>query len=139
MLILTRIGWNLLHIQSQKSRGSIKTMDRIIWSHWSHTTTKKNFFSFSSGMVSCCRFLGENQMITSSGDCSCMLWDVESAGISQKFADHTSDVTALAINPGNQNVFVSVSGDNTAKLWDIRSGKVLFTFKGHTAEINCIE
>lgn len=78
-------------------------------------------------------------MITSSGDCSCILWDVESAGISQKFSDHTSDVTGLAINPLNHNVFVSVSGDNTAKLWDIRSGKVLCTYKGHSAEINCIE
>lgn len=29
------------------------------------------------GYLSCCRFLAENQILTSSGDQTCMLWDIE--------------------------------------------------------------
>jgi WD40 repeat protein len=31
-----------------------------------------------TGYISCCRFLNERQIITSSGDLSCILWDIES-------------------------------------------------------------
>lgn len=29
------------------------------------------------GYLSCCRFIGDNQIVTSSGDSTCILWDVE--------------------------------------------------------------
>lgn len=29
------------------------------------------------GYLSCCRFIGDNEIITSSGDSTCILWDVQ--------------------------------------------------------------
>ena len=40
------------------------------------------------GYLSCCRFLDENFILTSSGDRTCMLWDIESGIAKQTFAEH---------------------------------------------------
>jgi len=48
--------------------------------------------SAHSGYLSCCRFLNDRQIITSSGDMTCMLWDIEAGVKTQEFSDHTGDV-----------------------------------------------
>lgn len=48
--------------------------------------------SAHSGYLSCCRFLNDRQIITSSGDMTCMLWDIEQGVRIQEFNDHTGDV-----------------------------------------------
>ena len=45
-----------------------------------------------SGYLSCCRFLNDHQIITSSGDMTCMLWDIDAGTKITEFADHTGDV-----------------------------------------------
>eukprot|EP00276_Gloeochaete_wittrockiana_P015095 CAMPEP_0184339166 /NCGR_PEP_ID=MMETSP1089-20130417/7845_1 /TAXON_ID=38269 ORGANISM="Gloeochaete wittrockiana, Strain SAG46.84" /NCGR_SAMPLE_ID=MMETSP1089 /ASSEMBLY_ACC=CAM_ASM_000445 /LENGTH=343 /DNA_ID=CAMNT_0026666267 /DNA_START=48 /DNA_END=1079 /DNA_ORIENTATION=+ len=90
------------------------------------------------GYLSCCRFLSDTQIVTSSGDMTCMLWDVESGTKITEFAEHTGDVMSLSISP-SRDTFVSASCDNTARLWDLRTSKCVQVFKGHTQDINCVQ
>jgi guanine nucleotide-binding protein G(I)/G(S)/G(T) subunit beta-1 len=44
------------------------------------------------GYLSCCRFLSDSQILTSSGDTTCILWDIDANAKIKEFADHTGDV-----------------------------------------------
>mmetsp|Transcript_19232 Transcript_19232/g.28817 ORF Transcript_19232/g.28817 Transcript_19232/m.28817 type:complete len:353 (+) Transcript_19232:133-1191(+) len=90
------------------------------------------------GYLSCCRFIDETKLLTSSGDSSCLLWDVQSGEILQTFSDHKGDVMSLSISPTNPNLFVSGSVDTTGRIWDIRSGKNVQTHVGHISDINAV-
>ena len=48
--------------------------------------------SAHTGYLSCCRFISDRQIITSSGDMSCMLWDIDAGMKTLEFTDHTGDV-----------------------------------------------
>lgn len=48
--------------------------------------------SAHSGYLSCCRFINDRQIVTSSGDMSCMMWDIEAGVRVMEFSDHTGDV-----------------------------------------------
>src|SRR3984957_11828984 len=48
--------------------------------------------SAHSGYLSCCRFMNDRQIVTSSGDMTCMLWDIEAGVRVVEFSDHTGDV-----------------------------------------------
>jgi len=90
------------------------------------------------GYLSCCRFVGQKQLLTASGDSTCMLWDVDRGESIRSFNDHAGDVMSLAVSPTDPTIFVSGSCDSTAKVWDIRSGKCLMTFRGHESDINSV-
>jgi len=95
--------------------------------------------SAHTGYLSCCRFLNDRQIITSSGDMTCMLWDIEQGTRTTEFNDHTGDVMSISLAPnGNPNLFVSGACDSTAKVWDIRTGKPVQTFTGHESDINAV-
>eukprot|EP00742_Colponemidia_sp_Colp-10_P000245 GILJ01000278.1.p1 GENE.GILJ01000278.1~~GILJ01000278.1.p1 ORF type:complete len:345 (-),score=57.67 GILJ01000278.1:232-1266(-) len=87
------------------------------------------------GYLSCCRFIDEHKIISSSGDSTCILWDVETSTSLQTFDDHSGDVMSVSLYG---NTFVSGSCDATAKLWDINSGKCVKTFIGHESDINSV-
>jgi len=53
--------------------------------------------SAHSGYLSCCRFLNDRQIVTSSGDMTCMLWDIEAGVRVVEFSDHTGDVMRSVI------------------------------------------
>lgn len=90
------------------------------------------------GYLSCCRFIKDDEVITSSGDSTCILWDVERKAPKALFNDHTGDVMSVSIFD-SKDVFVSGSCDATAKLWDHRSDKgVVKTFPGHESDINSV-
>jgi len=92
------------------------------------------------GYLSCCRFIKDSEIITSSGDSTCILWDVETKTPTAIFNDHTGDVMSVSICDAN-NQFVSGSCDATAKLWDHRiQGKsnCVKTFSGHESDINSV-
>ncbi len=91
------------------------------------------------GYLSCCRFIDEQNILTSSGDSTCILWDVERAEARMTFKDHAGDVMSVALNPKDPNMFVSGSCDSTSKLWDIRMGKSTHTFEGHESDINSVD
>jgi len=91
-----------------------------------------------TGYLSCCRFLDDRHIVTSSGDMTCILWDIENNLKMIEFADHNGDVMSLSINPNDRNTFISGACDATAKLWDIRTGKCTQTFPGHDSDINAV-
>ncbi|XP_058124591.1 guanine nucleotide-binding protein subunit beta-1-like [Anopheles ziemanni] len=90
-----------------------------------------------TGYLSCCRFLDDNQIVTSSGDMSCALWDIETGQQTTSFQGHTGDVMALSVAPQSKT-FVSGACDAKAKLWDIREGQCKQTFPGHESDINAV-
>jgi len=90
-----------------------------------------------AGYLSCCRFLSDEQIITTSGDMTCALWDIETGQAVTKFSGHSGDVMGLVVLP-DRKAFVSGACDATAKLWDIRDGNCCQTFEGHESDINAI-
>ncbi|CAH0513820.1 unnamed protein product [Peronospora belbahrii] len=91
------------------------------------------------GYLSCCRFIDETNIVTSSGDSNCILWDIESGDVKTTFREHSGDVMSVSINPNDPNMFISGSCDSTAKVWDIRMGKTTHTFQGHESDINSVD
>jgi guanine nucleotide-binding protein G(I)/G(S)/G(T) subunit beta-1 len=91
------------------------------------------------GYLSCCRFINDRRILTSSGDMTCVLWDLETGQKITEFADHLGDVMSLSINPLDNNQFVSGACDAFAKLWDIRQQKCVQTFAAHDSDINAIQ
>lgn len=55
--------------------------------------------SAHSGYLSCCRFINDRQIVTSSGDMSCMLWDIDAGVRIMDFSDHTGDVMSCVFSP----------------------------------------
>jgi guanine nucleotide-binding protein G(I)/G(S)/G(T) subunit beta-1 len=103
------------------------------------------------GFLSCCRFTSEQEIITSSGDSTCIQWDISAAKPVSTFAEHAADAMYLSLKPNDKHVFASCSVDQTVKVWDTRVGggsnsgsagqkKAVQTFGGfHSGDINCIE
>ena len=90
-----------------------------------------------TGYLSCCRFLTDNQILTSSGDMSCVLWDIETGQQVTTFAGHTGDVMSLSLSP-DQKTFVSGACDASAKVrqtfslqWSCNINNLLFTALGY--------
>eukprot|EP01137_Pigoraptor_chileana_P013643 Opistho-2@67382 len=93
-----------------------------------------------TGYLSCCRFLSDREIVTSSGDMTCALWDIETKQLKTQFQGHTGDVMSLSLNPqADANTFVSGACDAQAKLWDIRANKCVQTFTGHESDINAVQ
>ncbi|XP_056267279.1 guanine nucleotide-binding protein G(I)/G(S)/G(T) subunit beta-2 isoform X2 [Pseudoliparis swirei] len=90
-----------------------------------------------TGYLSCCRFIDDNQIITSSGDTTCALWDIETSQQTTVFSGHSGDVMSLSLSP-DLRTFVSGACDASVKLWDIRDSMCRQTFTGHESDINAI-
>jgi len=92
------------------------------------------------GYLSCCRFVEDRKILTSSGDSTCIYWDVEAGEPLDVFQDHNGDCMSISYHQGT-NSFVSGSCDATAKLWDLRDGKngAKLTFTGHESDINSVQ
>ena len=92
------------------------------------------------GFLSCCRFLSEESILTSSGDSTMIRWDIGSGKPVDTFAEHTADAMFISLRPGDRNTFASCSVDQTCKVWDIRTPKAsVQTFRCHSGDINAIE
>jgi guanine nucleotide-binding protein G(I)/G(S)/G(T) subunit beta-1 len=77
-------GNNICSIYNLKTKeGSVKVARELS----SHT-----------GYLSCCRFISDRQILTSSGDMSCMLWDVDAGMKTLEFTDHTGDVMRFVLS-----------------------------------------
>jgi len=90
-----------------------------------------------TGYLSCCRFIDDNKIVTSSGDMTCAMWDVETGQQEAVFNGHSGDVMSLSLSP-DLRTFVSGACDASAKLWDIREGCCKQTFTGHESDINAV-
>lgn len=94
--------------------------------------------SAHDGYLSCVRFIDEKNIVTSSGDSTCILWDMASGEAVSTFTDHTGDAMSLSLSPTDENIFVSASCDATAKMWDKRQANATHTFAGHESDINSV-
>jgi len=92
------------------------------------------------GYLSCCRFVDQNAIISSSGDSTCILWDITRGAPKQVFTEHKSDVMSISLAPGNPNIFVSASCDASTKVWDVRQSgkKSVLSFGGHESDVNSV-
>eukprot|EP01006_Ploeotia_vitrea_P046594 TRINITY_DN67039_c5_g1_i3.p1 TRINITY_DN67039_c5_g1~~TRINITY_DN67039_c5_g1_i3.p1 ORF type:complete len:348 (+),score=174.01 TRINITY_DN67039_c5_g1_i3:235-1278(+) len=91
------------------------------------------------GYLSCCRFINDGEIISSSGDSTCILWDVETKTAKSVFADHAGDVMSVSVWD-SKDIFVSGSCDASAKVWDHRVKKgCVCTFYGHESDINSVD
>uniref|UniRef100_A0A8D1P3N8 Guanine nucleotide-binding protein G(I)/G(S)/G(T) subunit beta-3 n=1 Tax=Sus scrofa TaxID=9823 RepID=A0A8D1P3N8_PIG len=73
---------NMCSIYSLKSREGNVKVSRELSAH--------------TGYLSCCRFLDDNNIVTSSGDTTCALWDIETGQQKTVFVGHTGTVFTLS-------------------------------------------
>lgn len=90
-----------------------------------------------AGYLSCCRFISDDEIVTTSGDGSCLLWDIREMVPKARFKDHTQDVMSVAVH---DNLLVTGSCDQSAKVWDWRVKKAcVMDFQGlHDSDINSV-
>ena len=79
---------NICSIYSLKGAGSSMNAGQPL----GQITKVSRELSAHTGYLSCCRFINDRQIVTSSGDMTCMLWDIETGTRVQEFNDHTGDV-----------------------------------------------
>ncbi|KAI3969842.1 hypothetical protein MKX01_038310 [Papaver californicum] len=99
------------------------------------------------GYVSSCQYVPNEDahLITSSGDQTCILWDVTTGQRVSVFggefpSGHTADVLSVSINASDPSIFVSGSCDTTARLWDSRKGTLAVrTYHGHKGDVNTVK
>jgi WD40 repeat protein len=88
-----------------------------------------------AGFLSCCRFIDDKQLLTSSGDGTMMLWDIERGAKLGEFIGHGGDVTSIGLLRSKSAV-ATCSIDRTIKVWDLRDRRCVQTMSGHTGDIN---
>ncbi|KAI4883701.1 hypothetical protein NFI96_031577 [Prochilodus magdalenae] len=129
---------NMCSIYNLKGKdGNVKVMRELAAHTADPHITDRPVVPYDPGYLSCCRFLSDAEIITSSGDCTCVLWDIETGSQKTVFAGHMGDCMSLGVSP-DFSTFISGACDCTAKLWDIREGQCRQTFSGHESDINAI-
>jgi guanine nucleotide-binding protein G(I)/G(S)/G(T) subunit beta-1 len=82
--------------------------------------------------------MSDREIVTSSGDMSCIHWDIDGGVKLREFMEHEGDVMSLSIAP-DSSTFVSGGTDLTVRRWDIHSGKCCQIFRGHESDINAVQ
>lgn len=96
------------------------------------------------GFVSECRFLNDREIITSSGDTTLCLWDVERGVCTQRFSGHSGDVMtfclaqARADDPAGCRTILSGGCDATVRYWDLRTGQCQRIYVGQEGDVNSL-
>lgn len=80
--------------------------------------------SAHTGYLSCCRFLNDRQILTSSGDMSCMLWDIDAGVRVIEFNDHTGDVMRCVFGLARACRPFCARADPTSLYTVSRSGRI---------------
>lgn len=115
-----------------------------VYTNAQETTSTQPEFELQQheGYMSCCRFIGNDKMITSSGDSTCILWDIEKQTPIKLFNGHQGDVVALDVLNESHDYFVSGSCDASVKLWDVREkseNTSVMTYRGHESDVNAVK
>jgi len=92
------------------------------------------------GYVSSCTFVDDSTILTTSGDATVMLWDVEKQTSKQKFLDHKADVMTASFMGSSRDVFITGSCDASIKVWDVRNGQnCLRSYEYHESDVNSVQ
>ncbi len=75
--------------------------------------------------------------LSSAGDNTLLLWDIESGRILRSLSGHSVPVWALALTPDGRRA-LSGSSDNTCILWDLESGLPLRHLEGHAGPVRSV-
>ncbi|XP_042429242.1 guanine nucleotide-binding protein subunit beta-like [Zingiber officinale] len=124
---------SIFNLNSQVDRDGNIPVSRVLMGH--------------KGYVSSCQYVPdrESHLVTSSGDQTCVLWDVTTGQRISIFggefpSGHTSDVLSVSVSSSNSNMFVSGSCDATARLWDARiASRAIRTYNGHQGDVNTVK
>ena len=84
--------------------------------------------------LSSCRFMSEEEILTSSGDTTLQVWNVETGKSISTYRGHSQDVSCFSLALDG-NTVVSGSSDRVCKLWDIRTRECVHTFFGMEDDI----
>jgi WD40 repeat protein len=91
------------------------------------------------GYISQCQFISDTSLVTSSGDSTACLWDIQAGRATVKFSDHAADCLAIVLNPDNSSSTIATgSSDCTVKISDLRSGQCTMTLPGHNSDVNSV-
>jgi guanine nucleotide-binding protein G(I)/G(S)/G(T) subunit beta-1 len=88
--------------------------------------------------VASTKFISDDEVLTASGDSTCMLWDVETQTPKMQFVGHDAGVMSVCV-AGSTNTLLSGSCDSTCKLWDLRASEAVMTFGGHDSDVNSVD
>ncbi|KAJ3617628.1 hypothetical protein Zmor_008798 [Zophobas morio] len=93
-----------------------------------------------TGFISSSHLLSnDSRVITSSGDGTCKLWDIETKRVIRDFDNgHVGSVEALVLSK-DEKTFLSCGIDATVRLWDLNSKKNQRVYVGHTKDINDVK
>ena len=91
------------------------------------------------GFLSSCKFIDDNQLLTSSGDGVVILWNAETGIETRRFNGHSNDVSSLAVNRETKQ-FLSLSLDGTCRVWDARMEvPAMVLAHNHEQDVNSIK
>ncbi|KAH3765567.1 guanine nucleotide-binding protein beta subunit [Pelomyxa schiedti] len=117
--------------------GLDNTVSLYDWKTASSTPCKE--FHGHNGYVSAVRFMNTTErLLSSSGDLSCILWDVETGTAITKFTGANGDVMTVAVSPSNPNEFVSGACDTRTRIYDIRDPDPVITWSDADCDINSV-
>jgi len=93
-----------------------------------------------TGYISSCSFVQKTKILTSSGDSTCVLWDLTRSVPIQRFTGHTADIMCASVTSSDSNnIFATASCDCSIMVWDIRSNKPVHSFVGNfTNDVNTV-
>lgn len=106
-----------------------------------HGLTKKEpaaVLKGHSAYITDLSYLTDSTLVSSSGDMTCSLWDMNTGRRISTLYDHLGDVGAVAKHPSTPHLFASSSHDKSVKIWDTRLAKCVQTFQGHREDVNAV-
>jgi len=110
-----------------------------VWNVRNQNPTKvSRELSGHDGFLSCCRFIDNRQIVTSSGDHTCILWDAEQGTPITHFKQHTGDVMFVGLSH-SKGQFVSCGCDKSIIAWDVKEGKPTHIFETHDKDVNVVQ
>jgi hypothetical protein len=89
-------------------------------------------------MLSGCRFVNDQQILTCSGDSLCILWDVERATRVAEFTSQTEGINTIALAQ-DKKTFLAAGTDSVVRLYDFRDGLCHRSWDGNEADVNCLD
>ena len=101
---------------------------------------KNHQFTDHQGYISRIQFVADgNDILSSSGDTTCILWDFDKKILKNTFQSHTDDILWCELNKYHPNLFATASSDKMVKIWDLRMTQYeIGTFRGHDGDVNVV-
>lgn len=99
-------------------------------------------FKGHTGYISGVEFMDDTQVVTSSGDMTCALWDLSKSKRIREYSSHLGDVLSLCVpktRQGKSDIFASCGSDGYTYFWDTRSPAAIQHFAINERDVNCIQ